>query len=102
MPAPCSTRQKDTSGLPPTPVTVDLPTFSMAVTLNLNKGALDGRAWRNLVGETANYYILFYEFAQGNSATYRIIGQKMYAKFPCIKRDGNKPWIRVFQVLIII
>ena len=69
MPAPCSTRQKDTSGLPPTPVTVDLPTFSMAVTLNLNKGALDGRAWRNLVGETANYYILVHEFALGNSAS---------------------------------
>ena len=56
----CSGRQKDMSGVLPASANLDLPTFSMAVTAG-NKGVLDGTTWRNLVGETANYYLANHE-----------------------------------------
>ena len=91
-----TTIKDKTLSLPRASVPTDdmpLPSFSMVVASALGTGELDGRTWRSVIGETANYFISFHGDKLDSLTAYQLIGQKMYVNYHCIKREGSKPWV---------
>jgi hypothetical protein len=54
---------------------------------------LVGRQWKNAVVETAAYYQTYHPDEIDNPAVYKTIGEQLYAAYPSIKKEGNKPWV---------
>ena len=68
---------------------LQLPTISQPASLALVKGNLDGPTWRNVGGETTIFYMIISSKVLDNMSMYKEIGQKLYVKYSCIKRQGN-------------
>ncbi|XP_038065740.1 uncharacterized protein LOC119735869 [Patiria miniata] len=67
-----------------------LPTFSPRIEHHL-KSATESRIWRELISESANFYVCKYP-ELGSPGEYQMIGRKMFSAFPSIAREGDKEW----------
>lgn len=72
-----------------------LPSYSAPVTQSLTEGTPEN-VWTMLVAETSGYYFRQWP-SISDSSTYRMIGQRIYDKFPSIKQEGAHPWVRTWN-----
>ena len=75
-------------------VSAPLPSFSPFVQqqLSSSEGAVPERIFNMLTRECAQYYLSNWP-AIGDQSHYKIIGEKMYRRYPCIALDGAHPWV---------
>lgn len=69
-----------------------LPTFSPLVEKHLQENRIE-LVWNKYIAETATYF--FSKNTEvGDSSHYRLIGEKMYLVYPCIKMEGGShAWV---------
>lgn len=77
-------------------VNAPLPTFSPLVENKLI--TTPEVVWNRLIDETACYYYGHWPSLK-ESAAYRVIGQRMYKKYPAIKQEGPLPWVKLSIIL---
>jgi len=68
-----------------------LPTFDELSMRMLEQGTPE-IIWNKLVSQIALYYFGKWPTI-GDSSHYREIGQKMLAKYPCIRQQGANEWV---------
>ena len=80
---------------------IELPELSRATKTDLLHGDLSRRVWLNLIEESKNYYMKFCPHIDENPyGAYKIIGKKMLAAYPSIKREGLHPWVGFMSLFI--
>ena len=76
-----------------------LPTFD-EVTMRMLEQGTPEIVWNKLVSQIAVYYYGKWP-SIGDCSHYRVIGQKMLAKYPGIKQEGTNEWVSGFCKFIL-
>ena len=74
-------------------VSAPLPPFSDRVKHFLDTVGRAESIWNVVIAEAAQYYISKWPKI-GDRTQYQAIGEKMTARYPCLKQEGKTPWVR--------
>ncbi len=72
---------------------ISVPEFDTATRTALEQGN-SHRAWSAVVDTLASNFINNAENTERSQSSYLEVGKLVITRYPCLKREGSKPWVR--------